>query len=449
MKRLIVLIVSFTALIVASVSLRAEKELLTLNRQIEHVKFMQGDNKPICVFVGGVGTRWDDALTTGESIYGSPAIGIPTYRGDMIPDFLRAFVDYITPQGKQTGQRLLEDLQKVYRETSRIDMLTFHSAAVVALNNDEVIKKLDALLSSGKLRFGKVAFAGAHVQPDLAAVLNKHQEKGNIQDWVTLEQQPNREKAGDLIVVWTTPNLEFENPVWAGLGKVGLLPNIVLSSIGAGKVVDQHLLYGLGAHAMKGYAPAAWQFFGLESHIDENKFRKRLERLGRKAETLKFKKDERFPPWWPPDKNLPAAGKDPGGVLFNKGNTYILDHTGFIKKLEESALKSRLREGAITWKFQHGEKEYKAVSIPLDKKSPVSIEKTPYYYDERQNIIIFLHKNSILALKLRPIGSYIQILQIAEGKVYGKSDDFFAFQINNVVFTDYSLRKIFKKSLEK
>jgi hypothetical protein len=397
---------------------------------VEHLRIVQGDNKPICVFVGGIGTRWEDALAAGEEFYGGPAIGISAYEGDIIPDWLRAAADYLTPQGRSTGKRLLEALQAVCDECGQIDMLTFHSAAVVALNNGEVIKELDALLSSKKLRFGKVAFAGAHVQPELAAVLTKHKGAA-IQDWVTLEQSPTKEKAGDLIAVWTTPNLEFENPVWAGLGKVGLLPNLVLSAVGAGNSVDRHLLYGLGSHVMENYADAAREFFGIPSATVARKKPKTQSRSQDKA----YRRQDQYPPWWPDGGNFAAAGKDPGGVLFDRANSYLVDTSGLVRRLEEATLRSRPEDNAITWDFEHGGEKYKAVTVPVGKKrgDPTG---SACYYDKQGEVIVLCQGDDVLGIRVRQAGSLLQILQIAEGKVTNRASNLLAFRITNLVFSE-------------
>lgn len=439
MRKIFSVIVLLIILILFS-SLRGE-EIVTLDRQIEHIKIMQGSDKPICVFGGGVGTRWDDALIAGEDLYGGPAIGIHAYTGDVIPDIFRAAIDYLDPQqGKETGRRVLRDLEKIYQKCGRIDMATFHSAFVVALNN--IPEELDVLLSSGKLRFGKLALAGADVQPKLADVLNKHQKKGNIKDWVALEKSyiPGKQR-GDLVVFVTTPNWEFKSYLGAILAKAFVAVELAIlkipSLVSGGKFGGGAMFYDFSPdHFMETYTPAAHKFFviagktGKSDKLPESK-------IGREEEK-KYKKDEKYPPWWPPppDKNLPAAGKPPGGVLLEKGNFYITDNTGALKKLEKDALKSRPEKGIITWNLEHEGKKYKAVAIPSGKKNTGSVE-TNFYYDNRQKTVVFCRGDEVVAFKLYPSGPYLQILQIVEGKVIEKKNNSIVFQTTNIVFSDY------------
>ena len=439
MRKIMILATLIIILVTPPMLVEAEEEswYLDLDRQIKHIMIMQGNDKhkPICVFGGGVGTRLGDAILTAEELYGGPAIGIHAYSGDIIPDLGRAMVDYLRPaQGKETGMRVLKDLEKIYKECGRIDMATFHSAFVVALNH--VPEELDAALSSGKLRFDRLALAGAHVLSGLAAVLDKHKEKGNIKDWKALERtyKPDQQR-GDLVVLATTPNWEFRSYLGAAIGKA-LVALDVLSWISGGKSGGRALYYDFSPeHFMETYTPAVRQFFGLSS---EKSGRQPELRIGKEVQDIKYKKEERYPFWWPPEKGFATAGIDRGGIFLSTGNTYLADETGSIKKMEEAALKSKPKKDAIVWEFEHQGKKYKARALPFGKKDYPSGE-TGFHFDREQNIAVFSDKDGVVTFKLQPVGSYFQILQIGEGEVMERKGMSLVFQVTNMVFTDYSL----------
>lgn len=411
-----------------------QDDTLELEKQIQQAKTKMDANKPVFVWGGGVGARWENSLATAKFLSSGPAIGIPAYRGgQLIPDFVRAGVDYLVPpKAKETGQRLLKDLVRVYQGCGRIDA-AFHSGFVVALN--QVPEELDALLGAGKLRFGKLALAGVHVQPKLAAVLNKHREMGNIQDWITLERAyvPGKQR-GDLFVLASTPNLEFKSYLGATIGKGILAADILtVGLMTGGKLGIRAYYYGVSPeHFMETYAPDAWKFFGYKPYKPNEEDIRKV--ISRKPEIPKFKRQDSAPFFWPPDKNLAAAGKDPGGVLFSTGNTYVLDTSGATPKLEQAVLGSRPGQGSISWKLRHEGESYEAVAIPLGKVNIVPAEVS-VHVAKQENTVVFQQGNDVLTLKYRPVGPYLQILQIAEGKVVNKTARSVVFQVYNVVFS--------------
>ncbi len=218
------------------------------------------DTAPVCVFGVGIANNPD---VEGKYVYGDvPIVAINPYSGHL----LKAASDYLN-SSRHNGRGVVEDLEKIYQDKGRVDMVFFHSAAVVALNG--AAEKLDESLSAGRLRLTKIALAGVHVQPKLASVLDKHKEKGNIGDWLALENRyvPGKQR-GDLIVLFTTPNREFRSRIGGAILKllVGFEVGIIKfpALISGGKWDVKSPIYDFQQHLVEVYTPAARNFFGLE-----------------------------------------------------------------------------------------------------------------------------------------------------------------------------------------
>lgn len=431
----------FCTVVFLAISFTAADELDELQRQIEILKEIQKHNNPVYVFGGGVGTRLDGAINTAKDLYGVPAIGIHAYSGNWVPDIFKAVVDYMDPeQGKVTGRRVLGELERIYQELGRIDMATFHSAFVVALNN--VPQELDTLLSSGKLKIDNLALAGAHVTPELAEVLNKHQAKGNIKDWATFERSyvPGQQR-GDLVVLDTTPLKEFRDPFGAAIAKtlvnLDLLPWFRYGIFGGGTAY----YHFSPEHFMETYSPAIRKSFGISEKTEKSTRVPEIDTS--QPEPKKYKIDDKYffpPPPPPPPYTFAAAGKDPGGVLLRTGNTYKIDGSGNLKKLEETILKSRPDKEATDWKFEHEGKKYKAVAIPLKKKD-TNFPKINMRYLSQQNAVVLWKGDEVVVFKLHSSDQYVKIVQIVEGKLLELKDDSIVFQTTNIVFEDEQLEK--------
>lgn len=149
-----------------------------------------------------------------------------------------------------------------------------------------------------------------------------------------------------------------------------------------------------------------------------------------------------LPPPFTPDK-FGGAGNPPlGGVILDRENTYTVDKTGKVKELATSILKSRPQNDTTSWDISKDNKSYRVVAVPLVKTKQKSNSESELYYDDQENIVTFAQENRIIALKLVQNGSYLYIVQIAEGeKIQGTnaSDNEITFEVNRVIQTDYTL----------
>lgn len=137
-----------------------------------------------------------------------------------------------------------------------------------------------------------------------------------------------------------------------------------------------------------------------------------------------------------------AGNPSLGGVILDRENTYTVDKTGKVKELAISILKSRPQNGTTSWDINKDNKSYRAVTVPLVKTKQKSNSESELYYDDQENIVTFAQENRIIALKLVQNGSYLYIVQIAEGeKIQGTnaSDNEITFEVNRVIQTDYTL----------
>jgi len=124
---------------------------------------------PVVVIVRGVHERgyrvYIDSSYLGEQ---SLIIEIPTYigRGN---DIYCAMLDHLIGY-KGRGIRILNTLNRVQKAVGNIDVVIFHSGAVVALKNVADSKLFKEVFKQDKI--GKVAFAGAYVGPKLSNAMN-------------------------------------------------------------------------------------------------------------------------------------------------------------------------------------------------------------------------------------------------------------------------------------
>jgi hypothetical protein len=163
-----------------------------------------------------------------------------------------------------------------------------------------------------------------------------------------------------------------------------------------------------------------------------------------KDEKKYFKESCRDPkPPDPPDKFGRAGIPSLGGIIFDKGNSYTVNHTGRVTRLMSSALQARPNKGSISWEFRQEGKSYRAVTVPLTKKKQESVPQGNLYYDDKEKIIVFTQGNNIIALKCIQKGSNLYIIQVVEGKRIKEtsvSDNDISFIVNRVILTDYGLK---------
>lgn len=162
----------------------------------------------------------------------------------------------------------------------------------------------------------------------------------------------------------------------------------------------------------------------------------------RSQHKAEYKKDDKYPfkPPDPPDKFGGAGIPSLGGVIFDKNNSYTIDHTGRVTRFKNSALQARPNKGSTSWEFNQEGKSYKAVTIPLAKKKQESIQRGDLYYDDKEKIVVLIQDDDIIAFKFVRRGSYLHIVQIAEGeRVKGQpvSHKTTIFVVKRVVLTDY------------
>ena len=135
--------------------------------------------------------------------------------------------------------------------------------------------------------------------------------------------------------------------------------------------------------------------------------------------------------------NFAETLNKPGGVLFDKGNTYLFGKDGTVKKIKESALKARPEKRTIDWEFQYLDQKYKAVAIPLGKKEKSQQRKYTLHHNDKQKIITLIHNNNIIVIKYSQSGNYFHTLEAVKGKVIGEKKQELLFKVNEILFSDY------------
>lgn len=135
--------------------------------------------------------------------------------------------------------------------------------------------------------------------------------------------------------------------------------------------------------------------------------------------------------------NFAETLNKPGGVLFDKGNTYLFGKDGTVKKIKESALKARPEKKTIDWEFQYLDQKYKAVAIPLGKKEKSQQRKYTVHHNDKQKIITSIHNNNLIVIKYSQSGNYFHTLEAVKGKVIGEKKQGLLFKVNEILFSDY------------
>lgn len=131
-----------------------------------------------------------------------------------------------------------------------------------------------------------------------------------------------------------------------------------------------------------------------------------------------------------------------GGILFDIGNTYLVDQEGFVREIEKSILETRPEKESITWKFQHEGKTYKAVALPFEKKEKSEPQPIRYYYNNQQNVMVSFNGANVIAIRYLRSGHYFHVLQVAEGKrIKERSDGNLIFRVNRIILTNYNFNE--------